>query len=386
MRTRRWMVLAALLAAGCAQDSDDGKGGPGDAAPDDAGPGDAGPDPGTFAQRLAACEAGGFWRVDYDPTDEAARNAGWKLSDVLHLTPAGVTVDAYQAGECDAPPVVDAGWVGDAGCTLRVQRTTGPCGGGGYRSSLDLTVTLGGSSGGGQATFGEAPAGEPLPEGSFAVTAERHPADEACAALDPEPAQPGIFGDWAVEGAAQLTGEVVVDAVEIDDETQWVTVHLADGADPIKVPLSPDHPAPPAVGDTLWLDGETDMPFWVEGAYVLRAAVDGPLVAAGITGSTQWLDKGPWIRAGLTLASAAACAPAWLSLDCGELATFYRVSVGAPDARALSAGIGESRTIEAPTLGGPLELQVRNATTYDQVQCTDHPGAWFNLVLQPAAE
>ena len=259
MDARRWILLAALGAAGCGQDSDDGNGVPGD----------GGPGPGTFAQRLAACEAGGFWRVDYDPTDEAARNAGWKPSDVLHLTPAGLTVDTYQAGECDASPVLDAGWVGASGCTLRVQRTTGPCGSGGYRTSLDLTLTLGGSSGGGQAVFGEAPADEQLPQGRFAVTAERHPADAACVAPDPEPEQPGIFGNGALEGTAQTTGEVIVDRVEIDDETQWVTVHLADGADPIQVPLSPDHPAPPAVGDTLWLDGETVMPFWVEGAYVL---------------------------------------------------------------------------------------------------------------------
>ncbi len=259
---------------------------------------------------------------------------------MLHLTPEGVTVDAYQAGECDAPPVVDAGWVGAAGCTLRVQRTTGPCGGGAYRSALDLTLTLGGSSGGGQAIFGEAPGGDPLPEGMFAATAELHPADAACVAPAPEPEQPGIFGNWALEGTAQVSGEVVVDSVEMDDETLWVTVYLADGEDPIQVPLSPDHPAPPAGGDTLWLDGETVMPFWVEGAYVLRVASDGPLVAAGIAGSWQWLDDGPWARAGQALGTTPACAPAWLSLDCGELATFYRVSVGAPDARALSAGIG----------------------------------------------
>ncbi len=51
MRARRWMVLVALLAAGCAPDTDDGGGG----GPGDAGPDDAGTDPGSFAQRLAAC-------------------------------------------------------------------------------------------------------------------------------------------------------------------------------------------------------------------------------------------------------------------------------------------------------------------------------------------
>lgn len=336
------------------------------------------PEPVNFAAQVAACKAEGAWVLRYDPTDDAAWAAGQKWSDVIHVHRDGVTLDTVPMWHCDDAPRLTAAWAAPGDCTLHVHHERGPCGSGEWRTSLDLTLTVGHQSAGGQATFVETSSHNARTPGRFAVVGERSAASTVCAQPDVDlpPEVPAVL-------PAAWTGAVtVVEHAEANGHDGVVLV--LDGPEtPARIPLPAEHPAVPAVGDPLWLDASHTSGFWPESAFVLRTAEAGPLVAAALDTIPAHLDHGPWARAGLVVALQPTCIPAWLSLDCGELVTFQRVSVRPPDAHAMGAEVGESVVLDAPTLGGPLVLQVRRALTAEQHQCTDQPPGQVSLRLGP---
>ncbi len=128
-------------------------------------------------------------------------------------------------------------------------------------------------------------------------------------------------------------------------------------------------------GRVLWLEIGMRNPFWTEGAAVVRDAEGGAVLFAGVDGGLHWLGMPPLDGLGVPVAPGRDC-PRRADACSGDQVD-HEVTVG-----DLSLFPGEAGPLVLD--GAPFEVRLDQAQTLvGEPQCTDQPGSWLHLVIQP---
>lgn len=321
-----------------------------------------------------SCGANGAWLLEYDPA--TSDNGSPRYPMILHIDGESVGVEAELA-YCDAP-VTEARW-GD-GCVLEVTASVAPCGTGQHTPILQATIDFSSDAVSGSANWmlSDGRASDPI-AGELRVNATRVESAR-CA-----PTQYGgarVTFSWQGEDAVSFVGPVDVTEIEEVGPMASVTVEGAEGS--LSFPLPANAAASLAVGQPLDLELDLDNSPWSqECAFVLTHADGGKLVAAGIGGTSAWLNKGPLARANLSFDYEQTCAPQWTrgADECRALITPLQLTTdGAP--RGVAAG--QSQPIGfGQQWAVPLIATVVVAESRDYTECSDTSPEWFEFTVTP---